>query len=183
MADVKKGSDLITTMGDTENRMKKIERQLAVPRRAVSSVVTEETTVSLTATPLTSTDSVDVVVTAQCLIHVYCQMEMKHSSGSFQARAYLAFDGVSSAGNEILRTSSSSYVLAKSSPRTVVSAGGTAGENGGPITFVNTAIYAGGQLPASLAAGKHTISLVFLSGGAGTASFKNRILTAWVQPF
>jgi len=183
MADIKKGSDVITTMSDTENRMKKIERQLAVPRRAVSSVVTEETTVSLTATPLTSTDSVDVVVTAQCLIHVYCQMEMKHSSGSFNASVYLAFDGVITAGNEILRTSSSGYVLAKSSPRTRVSAGGAAGENGGPITFVSTAIYGSGGLPASLAAGKHTISLVFLSGGAGTASFKNRILTATVQPF
>ena len=76
MADVKKGSDLITTMGETEARLKKVERQLSVPRTTSSIITTAEgiTTSSLgqtTAATLTTPDIITVVTTARCIIDFY----------------------------------------------------------------------------------------------------------------
>jgi hypothetical protein len=76
MADVKKGSDLITTLGETEKRLKKVERQLAVPRTTSSVITTAEgiTTTSLTgSTPvaLATADILTVVTTPRCIIDFY----------------------------------------------------------------------------------------------------------------
>ena len=76
MADVKKGSDLITTLGDTEKRLKKVERQLAVPRTTSSVITTAEgiTTTSPTGSApvaLATTDILTVVTTPRCIIDFY----------------------------------------------------------------------------------------------------------------
>ena len=76
MADVKKGSDLITTLGETEKRLKKVERQLAVPRTTSSVITTAEgiTTTSPTETTkvaLATTDILTVVTTSRCIIDFY----------------------------------------------------------------------------------------------------------------
>jgi hypothetical protein len=76
MADIKKGSDLITTMGETEQRMKKLERQLSVPRTTSSVITTAEgiTTTSsteTTAVALATSDILTVVTTPRCIIDFY----------------------------------------------------------------------------------------------------------------
>jgi hypothetical protein len=76
MADIKKGSDLITTMGATEKRMKKLERQLAVPRTTSSVITTAQGITTTSSTPTTAvalatTDILTVVTTTRCIIDFY----------------------------------------------------------------------------------------------------------------
>jgi hypothetical protein len=76
MADIKKGSDLITTMGATEQRLKKVERQLSVPRTTASVITKAEGITTTSSTPATAvalatTDIVTVVTTTRCIIDFY----------------------------------------------------------------------------------------------------------------
>ena len=76
MADIKKGSDLITTLGATEKRLKKVERQLAVPRTTSSVITTAEGITTTSSTPTTAvalatTDILTVVTTPRCIIDFY----------------------------------------------------------------------------------------------------------------
>ena len=79
MADVRQGSDLIKTLGDTEKRLKKLERQLAVPRKSSSSTITEETSLVNGFSP--TADRVTIVTTANCLVHFFVKIEAKVGAG------------------------------------------------------------------------------------------------------
>ena len=70
MAKINSSSDLIASLTDTETRLRRVERQLVVPRTDVSIVNTTETTSSATAVALTTADTVTVVASRTCLIHI-----------------------------------------------------------------------------------------------------------------
>ena len=179
MADVKKGSDLITTMGDTEKRLKKLERQLAVPRRGSSSVVTEESALTGSFTP--TGDSVTVVATDNCLVHLFLQLDAKVSTAT-PASCFIDMspDSGSLYGFFINNTSYLSYA----------SASGSLSEVGAPSHATNDwrtnaelGAAQGGVITIPHAtAGPVTFRLLFEISG-NTLTIKNRKLFAWVQPF
>ena len=172
MADIKKPADLMHILPAQEKRLKKMERQLAVPRTDVSIVNTTETTNSPTAVALTTADTVTIVTTAVCLIHIYVVVTAKTTAGT--CRVYL-FDHDATAGAgeafEILNTTSATDDVLATADFT--SFGNV--PSGTPITFPNTSTW-------TTAAGAHKFSLKYLTT-SGTATFRNRKLFAWVQPF
>ena len=189
MADIKKGSDLITTLGATEARLKKVERQLAVPRRGESSVSTELVTV--TGSGIDLSDPVTVVLTAKCLIHIWAVWEMQVSD----ANASIDF-GVEIQGSDPADYAARSLVRYASSsgfaPTTYEQYGTTAkeqkltatqhrGENLHAISLPNQRNPGG--LGPTMAQGKATVNLIVTVGSGATLSIKNRKLFAWVQPF
>ena len=177
MADIKKGSDLITTISETEKRLKKVERQLAVPRRGLSSVITEESNV--TGAWVGAGDSVTVVATANCLIHLFMQLDAKIAG----ANTATAFIKDVTNGNYLYDCpiSNTSYLSYASAP-------GSRYDTINPHDFADyrteSVAAAGGVVTIPYAtAGSLNFELEFLVGAATTLTIKNRKLFAWVQPF
>lgn len=171
MADIKKQADLMHILPAQETRIKKMERQLSVPRTEYSSVAASETTTSATAVALTTADTVTVVTSAVCLIHIYFEVTASTTSGTYTI--YVRdHDAANGAGVNTPAASSSGVPAQNFAP------GGTAGINvplGSYLTFTNTDKW-------DSAANNHTFSLRYATS-AGTATFSNRKLFAWVQPF
>lgn len=176
MADVKKGSDLITTLGAAEKRLKKVERQLAVPRTSVSVVATSQTTTSATPVALTTADTVTIVTTAVCLIHIYFEVETSVTGGNTASVYVRDHDAANGAGVNTEYARSDSATTENS---TSIGIPTTTDSNlvprGHYLTFTNTPKW-------DTATGPHTFSLRYSTTG-GTATFLNRKLFAWVQPF
>jgi hypothetical protein len=185
---VKKGSDLITTLGATEKRLKKVERQLAVPRKGASSIVTEQSTVGTTRQTFAG-ETVTVVTTANCLIHFFLQIDAKVSVNTAAA----------SIGIECVETSELFLCF-------IVDEGGFTRYRTAPGTgsildadFTEEAIsptnngnsLRGGVLtvPSPLedwatSAGPHEFTISYSQPNPGeTLTVKNRKFFAWVQPF
>jgi hypothetical protein len=168
MADIKKGSDLITTLGDTEKRLKKVERQLAVPRKGASSIVTESSLIVTTGTPVAiGLDSVTVVCTEVCLVHVYVQLQMFIASGT--ATVFLR-DVTAGTNTQIIASSidGSTYATVAGSNTGV----DITTASGGIISFVQP----------NLEVGPREYRLFCLAPSPGII-FADRKLFAWVQPF
>ncbi len=170
MAEIRKGSDLIRTMGETEGRLKKVERQMAVQRKGASSVVAEEQTLSAGATVLATADAVTLITTSNCLVSFYVQVTLKTSTGS--AYVYLS-DDAQSTTLQVIRTADPVFETRGMRPGTVDGEGFDPGQLAPvyPMVFVMTT------------AGKHKWKLVYSVDGGGTATFKDRKLFAWVTPF
>lgn len=168
MANIKKQADLMHMLPAQETRLKKMERQLAVPRTEYSSVTTSETTTSATAVALTTADTVTIVTSAVCLIHIYFEVMVSTTAGTLSV--YVRDEDA--AVNTGAATSSSA------TPQNLCAGAGkgtTVVPSGNYLTFANTPAWAS-------AANNHTFSLRY-STTAGTATFYNRKLFAWVQPF
>lgn len=171
MAEIAKQADLMHILPAQETRLKKMERQLAIPRTEVSVVATSETTISAAPATLDTADTVTIVTTAVCLIHIYFEVEASTTSGtlSIYVRDHDAANGVGV--NTVGATTNSA------TPTNLCATSGltTLPPLGVYFTFTNTPKW-------DTAIGPHTFSLRY-STTAGTATFLNRKLFAWVQPF
>ena len=188
MADIKKGSDLITTMGDTEKRLKKLERQLAVPRKGASSIVTEQSTVG-TGTESFANETVTVVTTANCLIHFFLQIDAKTSSAA--APCTVAIESVEIVNPfvcfEVTSTSFKRFATAPGTGSTL--SADFVAQTGLPGPTFNS--LRGGVLtvPSPLdgwatSAGPHEFTISYNQPTSfETLTVKNRKFFAWVQPF
>ena len=176
MADIKKPADLMHILPAQEKRLKKMERQLAVPRTEYSSVATSETTTSATPVALTTADTVTIVTTAVCLIHIYFEVETSVTGGNTASVYVRDHDAANGAGvnTEYARSDSATTenVTSIGIPTTTDS---NLVPRGHYLTFTNTRKW-------DTAVGPHTFSLRYSTTG-GTATFLNRKLFAWVQPF
>ena len=183
MADIKKGSDLITTLGDTEKRLKKLERQLAVPRRGSSSIVTEETVI--TEVLSASGDSVTVVATANCLVHLFFTLEGKVSD-SRAAEGFISDDAFLSYVYAF-QVDDTSFLTYTSSSATRYEAASPLNDSNdwraADLTDMFPLIYGGVLTKSYSVAGPITFELQFNVKPAATLTIKNRKLFAWVQPF
>jgi hypothetical protein len=188
MADVKKGSDLITTLGETEKRLKKVERQLAVPRKGASSIVTEQSTVG-TGTESFANETVTVVTTANCLIHFFLQMDAKTSSAS--APCTVRIESVETSERFVcFEVTSLGFRRFRTAPGTgsIISADFTSESGVSPATFNSLR---GGVLTVAsplegwaTSAGPHEFTISYNQPTSGeTLTVKNRKFFAWVQPF
>ena len=176
MADVKKGSDLITTMGETEKRLKKLERQLAVPRRGASSIVTEEANTTVSTVEYFG-DSVTVVATSNCLIHCFVQVDAKQSTGI--GVVYIQDVTANSFVYQLLVTDTF-YRTHSSAPGAL----STATNHDYPDWVIGVAVGPGFITLPYTTAGSREFKLGFsTSNSVGSLTFKNRKLFAWVQPF
>ena len=188
MADVKKGSDLITTMSETEKRLKKVERQLAVPRKGASSIVTEQSTVG-TWSESFANETVTVVTTANCLMHFFLQMDAKTSS--LAAPCTVAITSVETS-EEFFCFSITSTVFRRfaTAPGTgsTLAADFTSESGSVPKTFNSLR---GGVLTVAsplegwaTSAGPHEFTITYNQPTSfETLTVKNRKFFAWVQPF
>ena len=171
MADIKKQADLMHILPAQAARIKKMERQLAVPRTEVSVVATSETTTSATPVALTTADTVTIVTTAVCLIHIYFEVETSVTGGNTASVYVRDHDAANGAGvNTVITATSSATPI-----NLGASSNGTAVPKGSYLTFTNTPKW-------DTAVGPHTFSLRYSTSG-GTATFTKRKLFAWVQPF
>ena len=171
MADIKKQADLMHILPAQAARIKKMERQLAVPRTEVSVVATSETTTSATPVALTTADTVTIVTTAVCLIHIYFEVETSVTGGNTASVYVRDHDAANGAGVNTFITATDS-----ATPISVgASSNSTAVPKGSYLTFTNTPKW-------DTAVGPHTFSLRYSTSG-GTATFTKRKLFAWVQPF
>ena len=190
MADIKKGSDLITTMQETATRVKKLERQLAVTRSAKSIVDTAESvgpiSVSTSFAALPTADEITLVTTTNCVISFYFQFDMLSDCAAIVDEGEGA-TAVQLKDNETGYTSS----LATFQP----AAPQTAYQNS---VVSSTGFLATQKVMFPLsdwasASGKHTFSLLYsFSPGfningtipySTTVTIKNRKLVGWVIPF
>jgi len=175
MADVKRQADLMHSLPFNERRLKKVERQLSVPRNDYSIVATEQT-MPYAASPaaLATVDTVQLVTTDFCLISFYIEVSIKTDSAAAVGRVYLR-DVDSATTTHVLIVAGTVYETQGS---VAGSFGGAPGAYpNGPITQMMNTAWTGG-------AGKHTWSLLYDCNTVGqTATFKDRKLFAWVTPF
>ena len=172
MADIKKQADLMHILPAQETRLKKMERQLAVPRTYRSVVATSQTTTSATPVALTTADTVTVVASAVCLIHIYYEVVASTTAGTLTI--YVRdHDAANGAGVNNAGATTSSATPLNLCP--TAGGGGTVVPYGNYLTFTNTPKW-------DTQVGPHTFSLRY-STSAGTATFYDRKLFAWVQPF
>ena len=184
MADVKKGSDLITTMGETEKRMKKLERQMAVRRKGSSSVeITGGSRTSTTPGPLTTgvttLDRVTVVTTNLCVIQILVEVALQTSDAAFAATVHL-FDETTNNSHQILSTNSSTGARrARIVPGSTTGApqGAVFGPLGGAFAFPIPDNWGTGS------AGPHSFYLYYAAEGGATVTAFDRKIFAWVTPF
>jgi len=175
MADIKKRADLMHILPAQAARIKKMERQLAVPRTYRSIVAASETTTSASPVALTTADTVTVVTTDVCLIHIYFEVEA--STTGLSATVYVRdHDAANGAGvnTAIAGTDSATPENLTSTRFPSVDASNQV-PRGNFLTFTNTPKW-------DNATGAHTFSLRYATN-TGTATFFNRKLFAWVQPF
>lgn len=185
MADVKKGSDLITTMGETEKRMKKLERQMNVPR-VINSVITASGTRTITTAPglgyltggTSTVDRVTVVTTTNCLIYIMVRVDMTTGVNFGGAQVDL-LDESAGLTYTIMNPGPASGVFQSMVTVPGTTAGGYLGGAilGGPLCLLSTSV-------DGIAAGKRNFSLQYgCNTNSDTITVKNRMLFAWVQPF
>ncbi len=191
MADIKKGSDVITTMRETETRVKKLERQLAVTRSAKSIVDTAESVGPISASTsfaaLPTADEITLVTTTNCVISFYFQFDMLSDCAATVGDTEGA-TAVQLKDNETGYTSSLATFQPGPAPQ-------TAYQNS---VVSSTAFLATQKVMFPLsdwasASGKHTFSLLYSFNpgvdDTGTIPFsttltiKNRKLVGWVIPF
>jgi len=172
MADIRKGSNLIRTMGESEGRLRKVERQMAVPRVAYSVIATEESLLSngINAVVAPTVDSLSLVTSSRCLVNIYVEVEMRVSTGT--ARVHLSYDN-DTQNATILQWSSPVPAVMATVPGSVFGTDRRNGQHyGGVLTFWNTT------------PGKHVWSLKHYNNTSGqTMTIKNRRMFAWVTPF
>jgi len=176
MADVKRQADLMHSLPFNERRLKKVERQLSVPRNDYSIVATEQT-MPYAASPaaLSTVDTVQLVTTDFCIISFYIEASIKTDYVVAIGRVYLR-DVDSATTTQVLSLVGSSYGTQGSVAGSITGSKPGAVPNG-PITQTMNTAWTGG-------AGKHTWSLLYDCDTVGqTATFKNRKLFAWVTPF
>ena len=176
MADIKQQADLMHTLPFNERRLKKVERQLSVPRNDYSIVATEQT-MPYAASPaaLSTVDTVQLVTTDFCIISFYIEASIKTDYVAAIGRVYLR-DVDSATTTQVLSLMGSSYGTQGSVAGSITGSKPGAVPNG-PITQTMNTAWTGG-------AGKHTWSLLYDCDTVGqTATFKNRKLFAWVTPF
>ena len=171
MPDINSGSDLMTTIGDTNTRLKKVERQLQVPRKGASSVVSDQQAALnnlINGVTLATPDTVNVVATSNCLIHVYAELNCTSAAGG--PTVFLFLNGpTKGASTTIFSSMTTGYFT--------IQGGSTTGNSGLPNSPVGApAVFAWSD------AGLTSITLRFKSP-SGVSSFKDRKLFAWVQPF
>lgn len=187
MADVSKGKDLVSSLNDTETRLKKVERQLAVPRKGSVSVTGTSTLIPGDGTVVLS-DSVTVVTTATCLIHFFVLLELRFASAtndigvvSIRDMETLTDLSIIARANTVpaddpLPTTYTQYGTHTALP---INAAGyqQSSQPGpyGPVTITNNASWA-------KAAGKHTFNLVAFNL-FNSFDIRKRKFFAWVQPF
>jgi hypothetical protein len=184
MADIKKGSDLITTLRANEKRLKKLERQMAVQRKGSSSV--EITPGSRTsATPgvltsgLTTLDRVTVLTTNRCVIQIVVEVALQTSNAAFAATVHL-YDETTNNSIQIFSTNSSTGARRKRIvPGSTIGApeGAVFGPLGGTFAF---------PIPDQWgpdSAGPHSFYLFYACEGGATVTAFDRKMFAWVTPF
>lgn len=176
MADLNSRKDLLTSLPFSERRLQSVERQLAVPRTSVSVVTTSQTTTSASPVALTTADTVTVVTSAICLIHIYFEVKASVTGGNTASVYVRDHDAANGAGVDTEYARSDSATPENS---TSIGIPTTTDSNlvprGHYLTFTNTPKW-------DTATGRHTFSLRYSTTG-GTATFLNRKLFAWVQPF
>jgi len=175
MADIKRQADLMHSLPFNERRLKKVERQLSVPRNDYSIVATEQT-MPYAASPaaLATVDTVQLVTTDFCLISFYIEVSIKTDNAAASGRVYLR-DVDSSTTTQVLGVGGTVYGTQGSAAGSF--AGSNPGVRNGPITQTMNTAWTGG-------AGKHTWSLLYDCDTVGQiATFKDRKLFAWVTPF
>ena len=172
MADIKKQADLMHILPAQETRLKKMERQLSVPRTYRSVVATSQTTTSASPVALTTADTVTVVATDVCLIHIYFEVEASVTGGNTAIVYVRDHDAANGVG-----VNTSAAATAEATPVNLAASNSNNAlvPRGHYLTFTNTPKW-------DTATGAHTFSLRY-STSAGTATFSNRKLFAWVQPF
>ena len=192
MADVSRGKDLVSSLNDTETRLKKVERQLAVPRRGAVSV-TDTTSLPASGSKTLLSDSVTVVTTATCLIHFFLIVEIKFGVSSLDYGKVHLRDMEIGASSDFVIIADTAFNLdgsVNTIPTTFTEYGSqsgipsdwTSGDQKtqlpgpwGPVTITNNPSWA-------KAAGKHTFNLVAEPGAFGF-DIRKRKFFAWVQPF
>ena len=171
MAEINASSNLIASLTDAERRLRRVERQLVVPRTDVSVVTTSQTTTSASPVALTTADQVTVVTSTVCLIHIYFEVQASVTGGNTASVYVRDHDAANGAGvNTVITATSSATPI-----NLGASSNGTSVPSGGYLTFTNTPKW-------DTAVGPHTFSLRYSTSG-GTATFTKRKLFAWVQPF
>lgn len=177
MADIKKPSDLMHALPAQAKRLRKMERQLAVARTAISSISGSGTrpasTRGLLTAGTTTRDQVTVVTTLRCLISVVVEVTLQTSDATFAANVYL-IDDTTGAQYKLLSTNSTSAQLRRSAQGS--SSGALDPVLGGAVSFAPPAAW-------SPATGAHSFSLYYEADGTATITVSNRKLFAWVQPF
>jgi hypothetical protein len=169
MPDINRSADLTEYLTERDSRLRKIERQLAVPRRAYSDVTTSQTTAftGLGGVALTTPDRISVVTTARSIVHFYVEVTIANT-GVNSSNVFL-YDETDVSSRQILSYTGVGPVARASVP--------------GSTTGVDPAATFGGFVSSIVTvAGQRDYSLRY-SVVAGTGTFSNRKLYAWIQPF
>lgn len=185
MADIKKRADLMHILPAQETRLKKVERQLAVARQGKSASAATETFTGSGNTGL----SVNVVLTSNCLIHVYAQMELKSSTPAANVEAQLILLGEDP--NDFNSVLIVQYDGTCAAPTVFVSHTTTGRarqftvtqydeERNQMLTFPN--LRQPDNTGVAMAAGKYSATLLYATT-AGTLTIKNQSLFVSVEPF
>jgi len=187
MADVSRGKDLVSSLNDTETRLKKVERQLAVPRKGSISVTDAVSSTPTDGKQLLS-DTVTVVTTDTCLIHFLVILELRFGQTTLDS-GFIYVRDMEVGASADLRVIADGANATGGLPTTYVEYGTTTGipTNSmgywqtqrygpwGPVTITNNPSWA-------KAAGKHTFNLVAENTNFGM-DIRKRKFFAWVQPF
>jgi len=185
MADVSRGKDLVSSLNDTEERLKKVERQLAVPRRGTSSIVTEGEQLSTGTDPaaLSTPDQVTVVTTTNCLIHLYVEVRIDGSArtGGATGSVYLRDTSLGATNYwKILEGGGDdSYYATVPGSRVGAKRKATTGVP----PNLNLALCGWLAWTSQNDAGPKTFELLYLATGGTSSFFSYRNMFAWVQPF
>lgn len=172
MPDINSSADLTSILSDWETQLRKVERQLAVPRVARSFVATKETTISTTPVPLTTLDRVVVNTTTTTLVTFFVRATVENSSSLFSNFIYIR-DETAAINYQVATVSGTGPFVMATTPG---STSGVAQTSGAPL--------AGTVSLYITTANSSVFSLMFASSsGSNTASFSNRLLLAWAQPF
>lgn len=169
MAEINSTADLTSILTDWETRLRKLERQMTVPRIAYSSVATKETTISTSAVALATADTVSLNTSTRTLVSFYVRLTLENSG----ANVNTVFIRDETAG-----TNYQVFSTPGTGPFTLVT---VPGSSTGQI--VSGGIPLGGYVNLYVTtAGTSVFSLRYSVSG-GTGSFSNRLLLAQARPF
>lgn len=167
MAYIKKPSDLITTLDDAATATRKTERQLAVSRTDSSYNAGGKATASATPVALSDADVVNVICSANCLVHIFAQAQFTAVAGGL-GTVWLR-DDTAATNTQLLVASSATTQTRQTAP-------------GFSVGVDITSVYGGYISIPIMTAGRRTFRLYYTATGSG-CSFSLRRLNAWVQPF
>ena len=191
MPDINSSADLTSILSDWETRLRKLERQVAVPRTDSAATAAEKST-SSTSNFLTG-ETVTLVTTPGCLLHFYIEVTAKYVSGAGGDGYVSLRDDETGQLTDIFFFNSSTYITYATASGAywggssliwpdygrVEQIAGVSGRRivGGVTTIVPDSSWASQS-------GPHTFSLGMRTNSAsGTVSTKDRKLFAWVQTF